>query len=154
MERLVPSYTELALMRDSGMTHQQIADELSRRHGRRVARSTVSAAIHRSGELRVPRHRYDDTIPWTVPVAHAAEYPARMLRLLGRRTHGLPLRDEERVRLERWLAELEEREVIVAFCPNPPTDEPAFHYITAAAKDHDDPVPIRHQPVTPSSIGY
>lgn len=142
-------------MRDRGMTHQQIADEVYRRTGHTVARSSVSVALKRAGAAQ-EKQRYEDTVPWT-PVANRfqQEYPLRMLRLLGRARYGQPMSDDERHRLTSWLQARRDTDTIVVFCPDVPAEEPGFHYVPSEAKDHDDPsLPIRKEPVLPEAIGY
>lgn len=152
--KVLPADSELVRMRDQGMTHQQIADEITRRTGQRVARSTVSVALHRAGEQTVRRIRYKKEVPWVVPTTYATEYPVRMLRALGRRNNNLPMLESEKERLQAWLDELADRGLIVAYCPNPPKGKEAFYYIPAAAKDHNDKTPIRREPVTATQIGF
>jgi hypothetical protein len=154
MKRLLPAYSRLAELRDQGLTHQEIADKLSEETGERIARSTVSVALKRSGESKSHRPRFKETIPWTVPVRFGAEYPVRMLRLLGRKIQDLPMSEAESARLESWMLDLETRNLIVGFCPQAPDDAPGFYYIPASARDHNDlAVPIRREPVTPRQIG-
>ena len=152
--RILPSDRELVWMRDQGMTHQQIADEVSRKTGHKIARSTVSVALARAGESD-HRRRFRDTIPWQVPTRFQAEYPLRMLRLLGRQRRGMPMSEDEQVRLDSWLAKRVSEDTVVVFCPDVPAGEPGFHYVTAAARDHDDEgLPIRVAEVEPYQIGY
>lgn len=153
--RVLPAESELVRMRDElGMTHQQIADEVFRRTGHRVARSTVSVALHRAGEQLEHKNRYKEEVPWQVPSRHTTEYPVRMLRALGRRNAGLELREEDESRLDAWLSEMAMRRLIVAYCPDPPHGREAFYYIPASAKDHDGDAPIRREPVTATQIGF
>lgn len=71
---------------------------------------------------------------------HLTQYPARMLRLLGRRRAGFALSDDEAVRLDAWLEGLEEKELIVAYAP----DGGGFLYVDAdEVGDGRDGIPIR-----------
>lgn len=152
--RILPSDTELVAMRDRGLTHQQIADEIARRTGHKVARSTVSVALLRAGEAQ-PKTRYEETVPWVVPAKFQAEYQLRMLRLLGRKRLGMDMNMDEEHRLESWLTTLREKGEVVVFCPDPPPGEPGFHYVPEDAKDHDKEwLPIRYEPVRASQLGY
>lgn len=152
--RILPADTELIAMRDQGLTHQQIADEVFRRTGHKVSRSTVSVALMRAGEAE-PQARYRDTIPWTVRKQHDLEYPLRMLRFLGRRRNGKPMTSDEETRLDSWLAKLAADRTVVVYCPDAPEGEAGFHYVDEAARDHKDAgLPIRKEPVTPGQIGY
>lgn len=151
--RILPADSELVRMRDEGMTHQQIADTVSRRTGTHIGRSTVSVALVRAGEAD-QRVRYRDTVPWKVQHQHTAEYPLRMLRMLGRVRHGQPVNEDEHRRLKSWAAKLSTEQLVVAYCPTAPEGEGGFHYIPVEAKDHNDPnLPIRKQPVLPEEIG-
>ncbi len=152
--RILPSDRELVWMRDQGMTHQQIADEVSRKTGHKIARSTVSVALARAGESD-HRRRFRDTIPWQVPTRFQAEYPLRMLRLLGRQRRGMPMSEDELTRLESWMGKRETEGTVVVFCPGVPAGEPGFHYVPDVARDHDDEgLPIRMAEVLPKQIGY
>ena len=103
-------------MLDSGMTHAQIAAEITRQTGHFVRRSTVSSAIHRAG-LSGPNKKYDDEIPWTVKQEHLTHYAARMLRLLGRRRQGIANSQEMDDRLDAWLEQLREAHAVVTYIP-------------------------------------
>lgn len=151
--RVLPTNSELVEMRDRGLTHQQIADEVFRRTNQRIARSTVSVALMRAGEA-THHKRYNEAIPWTVPAEYGSEYPLRMLRLLGRRQHGAAMTVDEEQRLESWLGRLRDNGEVVGFCPDSPDGEPGFHYLPIEAKDHDGPEPIRREEVRPEQIGY
>ena len=123
--RLLPPDSELEKMLNEGLSHQEIRDEIERKFHISVSRSTVSVALMRAG-LTEEGHRYKDTLPWRLRMEHVTEYPARMLRLLGRRRKGNPLDRREEVRLNSWLDMLERERVIVAYAPN--TDD-GFHYV-------------------------
>lgn len=96
------------------MTHQQVADEVSRVTGYPVSRSTISAALHRAGASS-PAKRYPTEVPWEVADQHQSHYAARMLRLLGRRRAGLQNSTENDARLDAWLAQLEREGAVVTY---------------------------------------
>jgi hypothetical protein len=104
-------------MVDAGLTHQQIADRINEETGQRVSRSTVSVALSRAG-LAKDAMRYKSELPWKVKAEHLTQYPARMLRLLGRRNKGIELTDEEAERLEAWLEGLNEKGLVTAYAPD------------------------------------
>jgi hypothetical protein len=104
-------------MVDRGMTHQQIAEEVSRRTGYNVSRSSVSAALFRAGEASNAK-KYVDEIPWTVKEEHQTHYAARMLRLLGRRRQGIANSAESDARLDSWLRQLEKSGAVVTYVPD------------------------------------
>lgn len=144
--RLLPPDQELKKLVDQGFTHQQIADHLSLTTGHRVARATVSAALSRAGLTSRVGPRYSDELPWRVKRHHLAEYPARMLRLLGRRRASQVMAVEDAKRLDRWLDSLQEQGLVVAYCPE---HTPGFLYVVAdEVGDGDRGVPIRRRTIT------
>lgn len=123
--RILPPTSELRQMVDRGMTHQQIAEEVSRKTGYPVSRSSVSAALFRAGEASVAK-RYPDELPWTIREQHQTHYAARMLRLLGRRRKGIANSAESDARLDSWLAQLEKAGAVVVYVPD---TEDGFFYL-------------------------
>lgn len=115
--RILPSKDELARMLEDGMTHQQIADEISRQTGHKIGRATVSAAISRGG-LNQRQTRHNEVIPWTVKVEYLRDYPVRMLRLLARRRNGDPLSDHDEARLDSWLERMNADDAVVMYDPD------------------------------------
>lgn len=142
-ERLIPDNSTLEhWVKDEGLTHQEIADRIFITSGVRVTRMAVSTALSRAG-ISKPKPRYDETIPWTVKMDHIKEYPARMLRLLGRRRAGNPMNDREAQRLDSWLAKLEEDHAVVGYDPD---SQYGFYYIEKDDKlDGKNGIPIRIQ---------
>jgi hypothetical protein len=139
--RKLPPTQRLYEMAQAGLTHQQIADAIKAETGEEVSRGAVSAALSRAGRSN-PKNRYTVVLPWRVKVIHLKEYPARMLRLLGRRISDIPLSHQEEERLDAWLAMLWRENAIVAYDPD--NTHQGFHYIERT--DADDPhVPIRKQ---------
>lgn len=112
-------------MVDRGMTHQQIAEEVSRKTGYPVSRSSVSAALFRAGEASHAK-RYPDELPWTIKEQHQTHYAARMLRLLGRRRKDIANSAESDARLDSWLAQLDKAGAVVVYVPD---TEDGFFYV-------------------------
>lgn len=147
--RLLPPTSELQKMVDKGMTHAQIADQLTQESGHKIARSTVSAALSRAGKTTREGARYVDEIPWRVRGEHLTQYPVRMLRLLGRRNSGYELGQEEAHRLDNWIANLQQKGLVVAYSP-----EAGFLYVDAdEVHDGADGVPIRRRTISASELG-
>lgn len=144
--RLLPDNATLKhWVEGEGLTHQQIADRVYAQTGNRVARATVSAALHRAG-LSKTVSRYSEEIPWRVKIEHIKEYPARMLRTLGRRRAGLPLSDVENTRLDAWLEKMERDHAVVGYDPESAF---GFYYIEKDdERDGLDGIPIRRQTIT------
>lgn len=144
----LPAMSVIERLVDSGMTHKEIADKISKDTGHRVARSTISVALARAG-MAGDLPRYNDTVPWTVKVEHSAGYALRMLRALGRQRAGGTLSPEEGHRLAIWLKHLEEQNLVVAYCPDDPG--PGVHYIDAQYGDAQG-IPIRSKTLPLSAI--
>ncbi len=70
-------------------------------------------AKHDLLERVVPDH--SDVIPWRLAKEHGMAYEARMLRALGRREKGLEVPPRTASMLDRWLAELEQRNAVVTY---------------------------------------
>lgn len=146
--RLLPPASELARLVEQGLTHQQIAEHVTTTTGQRVSRSTVSVALSRAG-LAKDAMRYKEELPWKVKGEHLTQYPARMLRLLGRRRQGIELNEEEDGRLDAWMESLEERELVVAYAP----EVTGFIYVDAdEVGDGVGGIPIRRRVVEPEEF--
>ncbi len=141
-ERILPDNATLQRwIQDEGLTHQQIADRVYLTTGERVTRSSISAALSRAG-LSKNTLRYNEEIPWRVSVGHIVEYPARMLRLLGRQRNGLTISDNEAGRLESWLEKLEADNAVVGYDPD---SQYGFYYVEKEPGEGANGVPIRVQ---------
>ncbi len=139
--RILPPTSELRQMVDRGMTHQEIANEVSRRTGYPVSRSTVSAALFRAGEASVAK-KYVDELPWTIRESHQTHYAARMLRLLGRRRKGIANSAESDQRLDSWLHQLQRAGAVVVYYPD---TEEGFFYVKGSPDIPD--VPVCREPL-------
>lgn len=115
--RLLPPNDELVRLVDAGYTHAKIAEHIRATTGIRVSRSTISSALSRAG-LAATGNRFREELPWKVKAPHLTQYPARMLRILGRRRAGIELTDSETERLEAWLEALSEKGLVVAYAPD------------------------------------
>lgn len=146
--RLLPPTSELAKLVEDGLTHAQIAERVERTTGVRVSRTAISVALHRAG-LSKDAMRYKTELPWKVRGEHLTQYPARMLRLLGRRRVGMELTAEESERLDAWLEGLVEKDLVVAYAP----DYEGFLYVYADEReDRPDGVPIRRRTIDNDEI--
>lgn len=134
--RILPPASRLRQLVAQGMTHQQIADLITRETGHPVGRSTVSAALHRAGEAQLAK-RYPDEIPWRVREEHQSHYAARMLRLLGRRRKGIVNSAEMDARLDSWLGQLADAGAVVTYVPD---TEDGFFYVKGAPDTEGIPV--------------
>lgn len=138
-QRILPQTSALKAMVTQGLTHQQIADNLSREKGFRISRSSVSAALHRAG-VSPKAKKYVDEIPWEVKEEHQTHYAARMLRLLGRRRAGVANSAEADKRLDSWLKKLADAGAVVTYV----RDTPEGFYYTPGEPDANG-VPIQRE---------
>ena len=146
--RLLPPNDELARLVKAGYTHVEIADYIRETTGVRVSRSTVSCALSRAG-LATAGNRFREELPWRVKAAHLTQYPARMLRLLGRQRAGIDLTDAEAERLEAWIESLQEKGLVVAYAP----EYEGFIYVFAdEIGDGANGVPIRKRIIANEEI--
>jgi hypothetical protein len=135
----VPSKDVLRRWRDEGLTQQEMVHRVLAESGEEVSRSAIANAMTRYG-LAEDGARYPQEVPWSVNAMHATANPLRMLRLLGRRQSGIELNNREGDMLDRWLSQLDEKDLIVAYDHN---DIRGFHYISAIYKDHTGDSPVR-----------
>lgn len=130
---VLPDRTELRRMKDAGMTHQQIADEVERRTGQKVTRNAVTMAMARHGLSGNPT-RYAEEIPWRVRQKHERHYALAMLRLYARQRRGVGLNRDQDQRLTSWLGQLRENDRVVYYQPNSPD---GFYYVPRLPDDGD-----------------
>lgn len=148
--RLIPPVGELKKLADQGMSHSEIARYLSEQSGEQIARSTISAAFHRAG-ISSNATRYTEELPWTVKSEHLYEYPARMLRLLGRRRAGRDLKHEEAARLDLWLKRLEQDGDVVGYDPD---SIEGFWYVPRRGSEGRNGIPIRRKTIDVNAMRY
>ncbi len=128
---VLPDRTELRRMKEAGMTHQQIADEVEKRTGQRVTRNAVTMAMARHGLSGNPT-RYSEEIPWRVRQKHERHYALAMLRLFARKRRGVKLNREQEQRLTSWLGQLRENDRVVFYEANSPD---GFYYVPRLPED-------------------
>jgi len=124
-----------------GLTHEEIVDRVEQQTGVRLARATISSAIGRAGLAAMPR--YEEEIPWRVKTEHQRDYPAKMLRCLGRRRAGLPINEDETFRLDSWLERMRRDSTVVAYDP-----DQGFGYVQRVESD---PVDL---PIHPETVRF
>ena len=121
---------------DAGLSLTEMAEHWETETGTTRARSSFAVAMSRYNMTSAhPQVRHDDTLPWRVKSKHAMEYPARMLRALGRRNKGLPIGEELSDRLDSYLRDLDKDNAVV-------------HY------DAETPEGFWHVPREPQDKGY
>lgn len=143
--RILPSDRTLERWVNEGLTHEQIAERVSKETGHYVARSSVSVAIARAG-LSATHDRFADEIPWRLKGKDLRAYPIRMLRLLGHRRRGHDLTVDENKRLDSWLAMLDKENAVVAYDPD---STPSVFYVDREPDDEQwsPGIPIRRKRV-------
>lgn len=152
--RLLPPNEELIALREAGWTLQEIADHVKITTGVQVTANAVSAALTRAGHASKTVPRYDDIIPaaWRpIPKQHQTSYPLRMLRLYARVLHEPEKVSEgDRMKLQRWLEQLDKDGIVVAFCPQ---SEEGFFYVRAdETEDLPGGVPVRPRLIDPLEL--
>ena len=140
MTRKLPDTGQLVSWVELGWTHQRIADHIYATTGQTVSRTSISAALSRAGKT-AEHPRYKDCLPWRVETRHLTEYPARMLRLLGKRRAGGQLTDNENKRLDSWLQALAEANAVVGYDPD--CEGQGFHYVDPLPGADTAGIPIR-----------
>lgn len=149
--RMVPDKVTMEHYLEQGLTHEAIRQAHYDATGVLVTRTAISAALQRYGLAGESIPRYKNTIPWRVKAIHSKAYPARMLRLLGRRLGGSELNEAESSQLDSWLTMLANEKAIVAYDPD---DDQGFAYVDQKFKDHrNKQIPIRNQTIH-LNIGY
>lgn len=118
MKRIVPDPTQMRRYLEAGLSQSQIVEKYEEETGIRCSRSAIGMAIRRYDlDSAHPRARFKDLLPWALPLKHQMAWEARMLRLEGRRRHGLPMTDRETKNLTTWLTHLKENNAVVAYNP-------------------------------------
>lgn len=111
-----PDKNTLVRYADEGLTQQQMADRWTTESGWNITRSAVAMALKREGVPPVrPRPRYEEELPWEVAEEHQRKTDAQILRFWARRRHNLPLQPEQESKLENWLRQLDEADVVIIY---------------------------------------
>lgn len=110
--KLIPD-SEVDQMFRRGMTPTEVRKALSEM-GIDVSRAAINNWRARRGMPSL-KARYTEQIPWEVADGHRHRYPAKMLRLAGRRAAGGVLREQDAEDLDRWLAKLEADDLVVGY---------------------------------------
>ena len=131
--RKVPDKTTLARWKRQGLSQQEMADKVFEETGEHISRATIAGAMVRYG-LSEEKPRYNDVLPWRVRMEHISAYPARMLRLLGKRNNGVELNPQEERKLNSWIRKMQAENAVVAYDPD---SAQGFFYVER--DEHDDP---------------
>ncbi len=109
---LLPDSGTLKKHREAGMSY----DEIAERYG--VTRGAVYQRLRAIPGVVTPRRDHKSLIPWTVKVEHQYEYPAMMLRLLGRELRGEPIPEDKDRMLQKWKHQMKSAGCVVDYDPN------------------------------------
>lgn len=110
--RLLPDKTTLTRLRREGVTYREIAE----RYG--VTEAAVYLRLKADGLAKDREVSHKELIPWTVKYEHHHAHPVLMLRTLSRERQGLPVTPSRKAMLDRWMADLEEADVVVCYDPD------------------------------------
>lgn len=113
-KKLIPDSEVEQLMR-AGKTDAQILEILERDHHITVTRQALSAWRKRRGLDARPQ--VTGAVPWTLRPEHRNSEMAKVLRWHARDKAGLTLRDDERYRMQRVAAILDERDAVLWYDP-------------------------------------
>lgn len=97
--------------RDEHMTYADIAALYG------VTEQAVWARMKADGIKTANRADHSALIPWKVEQRHYNTFPMLMLRCLSRRNQGLGNSPERERMLDKWLADLEDRQAVVCYDP-------------------------------------
>ena len=110
--RILPDADTLERLRlEDHLTYSQIAD----RYG--VTEQAVYARMKHDGIKTQARADHSALIPWKVERRHYNTFPMLMLRTLSRRNQHLENSPERERMLDKWLADIAEREAVVCYDP-------------------------------------
>lgn len=119
-QRVLPDTPVLQDLVRQGWTYNDIAAAWD------VGPQAVYRQMQRAGKAKT-RPDYSHIIPWRVATQHNKAAPIRYLRMLGRRQAGETLTPAESRRLDKWLAELREAGVVVAYERDYPPNEASMY---------------------------
>lgn len=115
--RILPDRGKLMQYRTPGPNFKTY-DEIAEMYG--VTVGAVYQQLRYIPGVVKPRARHHEFIPWTVKTEHMHAYPVTMLRLLARVESGQTIPDNKRRRLDRWVEEMREKNLVVDYDPQIP----------------------------------
>lgn len=113
--RKLPPAQELEKLVDKGLTHQQIAEQISEEIGEPVSRSAVAVALSRANRTR--RTIANKAVPWVVRPEHQNRYDLHMLRVHRRIESGKDVRASDLDRYHAWVQHLKENDAVIHYEP-------------------------------------
>lgn len=129
--RKLPDRLTLAILRDKGWRLKDIAAEYD------VSEVAVWKAMNKGNLTR--GYNYRDYLPWEVEKRHQSSKPMVHFRNIMRQRNGEVLDTGAERRLSRWLQDLEDSNVVVAYhpaCPpNPASSSGGFYYVERKPTD-------------------
>lgn len=128
----LPDSATLRRMRTQGYTQRDIAETYH------TGESAVWKALNRAGYTE-PLATYKDILPWEISDEHKGTAIMERFRAIVKQKKGAVLRPEEETRLNLWLRELEENELVVNYHPDAPPNSASskggFYYIPKSEQD-------------------
>jgi hypothetical protein len=130
--RKLPDSTTLRRLRSQGWRLKDIAETYD------VTEAAVWKALERAG-LTTPQPTVHDVIPWEIADQHKATAVMERFRSIVKQQKGAALRPEEELLLNRWLRDLKENNVVVAYHPDAPPNAASrkggFYYVERLPED-------------------
>lgn len=129
--RKLPDRLTLSILRDKGWRLADIAEEYG------VSEVAVWKALNKGDLTRT--YNYRQYLPWEVEKKHQSSAVMVNFRSIIRQRNGQHLDEVSERRLSRWLQELEDSDVVVAYhpdCPpNPASSVGGFYYVKRRPSD-------------------
>ena len=130
--RKLPDSATIRRMRTQGITQRAIAETYE------VTESAVWKALMRAGYTD-PLATYKDILPWDLNPEHKATGIMERFRAIVKQRKGAELRPAEARRLNQWLRELEENDLVVNYHPDAPPNSASskggFYYVPKSDQD-------------------
>jgi transcriptional regulator with XRE-family HTH domain len=128
----LPDSATLNRLRKQGWTQKELAETY------KVSPSAVWKALQRGGYTEsVPTYR--ELIPWQVEDVHKTTAIMERFRSIVKQKHGGVLEEDEEIRLNRWLRDLEANGLVVAYHPDAPPNSASskggFYYTQRKPED-------------------
>jgi hypothetical protein len=127
----LPDRLTLAILRDKGWRMKDIAAEYG------VSETAVWKALNKGGLTN--QYTYRDYLPWEIDKKHQTAKVMVHFRNLVRQRNGEEVDSGAERRLARWLQDLEDSNVVVAYHvdapPNPASSSGGFYYVPRQAGD-------------------
>lgn len=115
--RELPPAEIIVKMLESGWTRAEVANEFG------VTPAAVTHSLDRHGVEKPRVVTYRDIFPYRVETRHRNAQVMHRLRTLAKIESGIPVTEIEQERLEAWLANMREADVVLTYHPEAPPND-------------------------------